>query len=296
MKKILFASTALVATAGVASADIAFSGGANMGLKYNDGAAEELILHREITLTVAMTGETDGGLTFGADMTITAGGVGDVVVYIEGGFGKLAAGDVGSAVDAHIGVGDLGFDGIGTDNIAEAQIDANDKGSLMYTGTFGDFTVAASWNGSTNHAVAHGTSGTGAAAVPATFTAADPVVQENEFSIAAKYAMGNYTVAVGYDEGNGTDVFSVGLGASIDAFSINGVLSTSTAGESYGLTAGYTMGATTITAAYSKDDVANAEGYGIGFGYDLGGGATLAGAVGEVNNVTVADLGITMSF
>ena len=35
MKKVLFASTALVATAGVAAADVSLSGSADMGLSYN---------------------------------------------------------------------------------------------------------------------------------------------------------------------------------------------------------------------------------------------------------------------
>ena len=274
MKNIFLATTALVATAGFAAADINLSGGANLGLKYNNAAGnvEDLVIHREITLTVAMTGETDGGLTFGADMTITAAGVGDVVAYIEGGFGKLSVGDVGSAVDANLGLSDLGFDGIGTDNLAEAQIDAADAGSIMYKGTFGDFTIAASYDMSQSNAVANG----------------------DTFSVAALYNMGDYNFGLGYDDTN--DAFSIKAGATISNISVNALMTTSNVGESYGLTAAYTMGATTITAAYSKDDVANVEGYGIGFGYDLGGGATLAGAVGEVGGNTVADLGITMSF
>ena len=70
MKKILFASTALVATAGVAAADVDFSGAAGMGFGY-DGSDWSTITFA--TLSVAMTGETDGGLSFGADFDITAG-------------------------------------------------------------------------------------------------------------------------------------------------------------------------------------------------------------------------------
>ncbi len=267
MKKILFASTALVATAGFAAADVSFSGAASMGLKYDDTAAEELTLHREVTLSIAMTGETDGGLTFGADLSISAGGIGDAVVYIEGGFGKLAAGDVDSADAAVTGLGDLGFDGIGTDDVAEAQRGSTDA-NLLYTGTFGDFTVAASYD-----------LGTGT----------------DNWAIGAKYTMGDYSFAAAYDDAK---VFSAQLGANVGDFAVAALLSTSSAdGESYGLTAGYTMGATTITAAYSKDDKNGEEAYGIGFGYDLGGGASVKGAIGQNGDgATVADLGITMSF
>ena len=41
MKKVLFATTALIATAGVASADIALSGGANFGILSNGTAGAE---------------------------------------------------------------------------------------------------------------------------------------------------------------------------------------------------------------------------------------------------------------
>ena len=96
MKKILFASTALVASAGFAAADIDFSGAAGFGVVYNDTAANEWSPDYYTTLSVSMTGETDGGLSFGADFDITmdngATAVGDTEVHVEGGFGKLTVG------------------------------------------------------------------------------------------------------------------------------------------------------------------------------------------------------------
>lgn len=51
MKKILIATTALVATTGMAAADINFSGAGAAGLKYSDsGAAEDLTAHVDYTL------------------------------------------------------------------------------------------------------------------------------------------------------------------------------------------------------------------------------------------------------
>ncbi|UWQ07730.1 porin [Aliiroseovarius crassostreae] len=286
MKKILIATTALVATAGYAAADINLSGAAAAGFKYVDSdlVAENLIAHVDYTLTIAMSGETDGGLTFGADLTVygdessTLNG-GDLVAYIEGGFGKFSAGNVGSAVDATLGLGDLGFDGLGTDNVAETLIDLNDQGTLMYKGTFGDFAVAASYNMSVD--------GT------------DPNAGEaaNEFSIAATYNMGDYDFGLGYDERG--DVVTVKAGANVSGFDIDALASFGDNDVSaYGLTAGYTMGATTVTAAYSKAEVglAEVEAFGVGVAYDLGGGAKIKGGIAEVADVTVADLGITMSF
>ncbi|WP_424941241.1 porin [Aliiroseovarius sp. S253] len=299
MKKILFASTALVASAGFAAAEISFSGEAGFGVTYLDGrvsvdagadgvvgTADDVVTAIDdwqpdyyTTLSVAMTGETDGGLSFGADFDITMDGgataVGDTEVYVEGGFGKLTVGAVGSATDAKLGLSDIGYSGLGMDNVAEALIDAGDIGNIMYSGSFGDFTVAASY---------------------------DMAGVEN-FSLAAIYSMGDYEFGLGYDDwGNASNssVISVKLGADIGDIALDALYSRNDDLDvtSYGLTAAYTMGAATVTAAYSEVDVAgaSADAYGLGVSYDLGGGASVNAGVGEVGGVTVADLGIIMTF
>ena len=63
-----------------------------------------------------------------------------------------------------------------------------------------------------------------------------------------------------------------------------------------GISGSYTSGDLTVTAAYGQTNVAgDANDYGIGFAYDLG-GATLAGGFGEVDGSSNADLGVTFSF
>lgn len=89
MKKILFATTALVATAGIASADVALTGSAEMGIIGGDvdGDALETQFHTDIDVTFTMTGESDNGLTFGASIDLdesdgsgTAGGAGSCFI------------------------------------------------------------------------------------------------------------------------------------------------------------------------------------------------------------------------
>ncbi len=80
MKKVLLATTALVATAGFAMADVSLSGSAEMGIAVgpdmsadddyvvgnnNDG---ELHVYSGVTLDVTFSGTTDNGLEFGASM------------------------------------------------------------------------------------------------------------------------------------------------------------------------------------------------------------------------------------
>jgi outer membrane protein OmpU len=77
MKKVLFATTALIATAGVAAADITLSGSAEMGIVGGDtlSSAAALVrrdtqVHTDIDVTFSMSGQTDSGLSFGANIDL----------------------------------------------------------------------------------------------------------------------------------------------------------------------------------------------------------------------------------
>ncbi|MEO1580050.1 MAG: porin, partial [Pseudomonadota bacterium] len=67
MKKVLLASTALVVSAGIAAADVSLSGSAELGIFDDD---TETQFHTDIDVTFTMSGETDGGLTFGASIDL----------------------------------------------------------------------------------------------------------------------------------------------------------------------------------------------------------------------------------
>src|SRR6056297_1978093 len=105
MKKVLLASTALLLTAGFASAQsIELSGDANAGLKYDEDGGnafgDELTVHNEINMTIAGSGSTDTGLTFGAFLTIDeTDGLDDAEVFISGVFGTVTVGRIDHATD-----------------------------------------------------------------------------------------------------------------------------------------------------------------------------------------------------
>ncbi len=73
MKNLLIATTALVATAGVAAADVSLSGAANFGVINNGDAGADTFMYNNVSVTAAMSGETDGGLTFGASLSMRSG-------------------------------------------------------------------------------------------------------------------------------------------------------------------------------------------------------------------------------
>ena len=79
MKKVLFATTALIATASVAAADVRISGYGRFGLDYNENAdrvgnvptgalngGAETSLTSRLRLQFDMSTETDNGVAFGA--------------------------------------------------------------------------------------------------------------------------------------------------------------------------------------------------------------------------------------
>ncbi len=274
MKKILLASTILVGSAGIAAADIAISGDAEFGIT-DAGAGFAFSYDAGIDFT--MTGETDGGLGFGAKFGIDArdAAVDDATVWVEGEWGKLTVGDVDTAVEAVVGgIADIGWDGLGVDDVAEA-LRGDGTADILYTHTFGDISLGASFD----------TGDTGGTA--------------DDWAVAAGYTLGDYKVALGFLNDNGTESYFVSAGATFGDFGVNALYSDTTAGSNaaFGVDVSYTMGAIKITAAGARDSAgAGQDAFGIGASYDLGGGMSVSGGVADVAGTTVMDLGVKMKF
>jgi outer membrane protein OmpU len=178
MKKVLFATTALVATAGVAAADVTVTGSAEMGIASSDtltapggGVANAIVTTTEGFFTTAdirftMSGEADNGLTFGAVIDLedateqsnnvdVLNGTADYNVFISGDFGTLTMGDTDGALDwAMTEAGNVGNPGtIADDETAHAGYqgsygdDINSGQILRYDYTIGDFGIALSVEG-----------------------------------------------------------------------------------------------------------------------------------------------------
>lgn len=176
MKKVLFATTALVASAGFASADVALSGSAQMGVGYQDATGLVLAddgtttadlvadtgegttqFYQDIDVTFTLSGETDGGLTFGAavDLDENAGGVGTddagVAIFISGDFGTVTMGDTDGGFDAGMVEVPAGPGSINDDETAHAGWNGNagldgsfDGQILSYSYSVSGFTITGS--------------------------------------------------------------------------------------------------------------------------------------------------------
>ncbi|WP_380055739.1 porin [Falsihalocynthiibacter sp. SS001] len=336
MKKLLIATTALVATAGAAAADISISGDGRMGLVYGpelqyDPATDTFSVENEtrmssrLRIAFSASGETDTGLAFGGSVRADNAGGGAAgtagSVFISGAFGKLSMGDVDGAAKAAVGqVSGVGYTGIGDLNeiaYINSGTDFDDDGfadtfypvpSALYEYSFGDTTFYAGIG-----QIGHQLATANVAGVPVTIEVGQ------SYSVGVKWAGANgLTLAGGYEitedvnaDGNDASAWAFGADWTNGTFTVKGRYHMGDwAGlgdiDQLALSADWTSGATTVTGYYRvvdfKDADAKEDAFGLGAAYDLGGGATIAGGIATIggdlfdDRETYGDLGIKFSF
>lgn len=301
MKKVLFTTTALVASASFAAAEVSLSGYAEMGLVGGD--AIDLQFHQDLDVTFSMSGESDGGLTFGASVDIdeTTAGTNNsddhgTSVFISGAFGTLTLGDTDGAFDKALTETGMGS-AIADDHTTHAGYNGNsgldgsgDGQVLRYDYSFGDFAVAIS--------AEQGDTDT------STTTGANLLIENDDaiFGIGASFGtdLGGTAIGVGlgYQTQGNVDIMGVSLSAGIAGFDVVvNYRDHSVAGDSYGIGLGYTMDAVSVSANYGEN-AAGVAGYGATVNYDLGGGATVMAGYGDsdVANSATYSLGLGLSF
>ena len=280
MKKILIASTALVLTAGFAAADApTLSGNGRMGVTYN---GTDLNFSSRVRAGIAMACTTDGGLSFGGSFDVHNAGAAATgnsgSIYISGAFGKIAMGDVDSALQASVGQVDQKSLQVldGPQEVPHIGGGASvDDPALLYTFTTGSLTFALGANDGT-----------------------DGVATDDRMSVGAKYATDKFSVGVGFADDSTATETSIGASATLGAATVKLVVSDrdDAAGMNYALSASGTFSGVGVTAFYRDGDSLTEANIGVGASYDLGGGATVLGGVGSVAGSTVADLGVSFSF
>jgi len=285
MKKVLLTTTALVMTAGVAAADVSFSGSAKLTYGNWDGAAAES-WGSTTDLGVSMSGEASG-ISYTASISIdetdsaTAADIGGAVTMSGSGLtltydadGEMDAG--GSSDES----GDLQVSYAGGGISASYTEDTSAGKSEIAVGyTAGDLTVGYATNNSSS-----------ASALSASFTAGDLAISVEgadtgaSWDASAAYTMGASTVTVGTDESSNTYVKV--------ATSLNDITLTAKALDTDNeLSVGYTMGDISLSYAYDEGDANTATGDDaqtiFSVSYDLG-GIVLKGQTNNVNEVEVS--------
>ncbi|MEM0937551.1 MAG: porin [Pseudomonadota bacterium] len=328
MKKVLLTSTALVLLAGTASADIALSGSAEMGVRGGqldatnaDGTEFDetipLQFHTDIDVTFTLSGETDGGLAFGAAIDLDESGDGSpavdndfddggVAIFISGDFGTLTLGDTDGALD--FVTQDMGIANPGSIDDSETEhfgylgawLDGSGDGQIArYDISIDAFTFAVS--------VEQMPTGEGGLVLEDD----DDLTWAVGFGYDFDFAGGSAGVSIGYQY---SDNGSIDVGDSVDGEDINlvfnaGEVAATAVGASvsldnglsaaftytnfdfdegedadhFGIGVGYEFDAFSIHANYGtwESDVGDLSGFGLAGAYDLGGGASLHLAYGS---------------
>lgn len=327
MKKVLFASTALVAGAFAApqfasaqsvsagNADITLGGYARWGLGYNEDRDQESILISRFRLDINAAVETDTGLRFAA----TVRGQSDE--NSDGTAAPLTFG--GARFDVSTSGLEVRFgniSGVFDDGTTIRPFRDNGlEGQIGMATTFG-FPGPAFGNGSDNNGIL-------ARYEVGDFTVAASYVDESQnvdgiedTQIGFGYAFNGYNIGFVYgtqDNGIGSDddyyaisfdgsIGDFGFGVIIGENELNDVLEADgdiDGGDlAYGFGVDYDISAATnVSFIYSGGGTADIDGnddaYSIGFLHDLGSGATLRGFVGQnVSGATVADFGVRFNF
>ena len=124
-----------LAGTGALAQGVSFSGSAGMGVKYtgdmendagNTTMKSTIDWISDFDIAISASGTTDGGLTFGASTAVEAGHASSVVtdseVYIGGESWQVKIGDLDPASHMGRSLGDVGFDGLGVDDVAEKAV------------------------------------------------------------------------------------------------------------------------------------------------------------------------------
>lgn len=314
MKKILFASTALIATASVAAADVSFGGYGRFGLLYVEDAPTETRLESRFRLNIDANAETDGGVGFSARIRMQADDNADGSAGTAGlngarfttqyeGF-RVDVGNIAGVIDNLPGY--YGFEpGLTAVN---GQYSAVDFGFDGYSST------GAGENGVfAQYAVNN-------LAFSASYSQDLDVADTENFGVSFAYSGDTWTLALGYEQAkdddlatdNKSDMFVATGQATFGAFS--GVLFLGTESSDadpnkdthdtfWGLSANYEVGAATdIIFAYGDGAATNdVQSFGLGLLHDLGGGVTIRTGIasekaGSGDSTTKADLGVRFDF
>lgn len=310
MKNLMISTALLVATAGMAAAEVNLSGSGRFGLTYSEdragGTEEETQLTYRLRFNIDAKTETDSGVTFGGRIRMqntdgqTGAALSAAYVYASYEGFRVEVGNANGAFDstALFYNSELGFTGFGAgDPIGNFQsfssgpygAGSNERIGIFAAYSVGDLNVRASWH-TQNQA-----------------TLADT---DDEFSISADYKFGSLTVSGAYASNvgfvNDTDLF--GLGAEYgfnDAGNVgilyfnldDGVLNE----DKITLYANYGFDAVTVRGFVSFDEEAagltgEETAYGIGVDYDLGGATLAAGIQQGFDGNTYGEVGVNFSF
>lgn len=322
MKKVLWASTALLGFAGMAAADVTISGSGRFGLVYTDtglpGGSDTVLSHR-LRFNIDASTETDSGVKFGGRIRMQYDN-GDINDFDDVN-GDRGGAEVNAAMlyaetagfRFEVGNANTAFDSLATLYNAELGFISSTTGSYSLF-SYDSYTSSPYAPGDTNRLGLFASYSVGNLVARVSYidydqTGANVNGKQDETGISLDYTAGAYKLGFGYvSNAAGTDGYDVyallGEYAMNDMTNVglqiigeNGAENDTTV-TLYGntkLASGIGLGAF-ISGVDSDVTYANDYAIGLGANYDIG-GATIAGTIQQgFDDQTYADLGINFSF
>ncbi|MCF6234615.1 MAG: porin [Rhodobacteraceae bacterium] len=335
MKKILFATTALIATAGMAAADVRLSGYGRFGLDYNDanartglngqgGAANgvsETNITSRLRIQFDMSTETDSGVALGArlrlqtesrDNVVNGNGAGGTTTangarfYASYGGFTVQVGNITGAIEGMAGLylptssADTGIDGMGFHSLVGNTVGGNafawDAYSSAGTGRNG---IELIYSG-------------GAFGAHFSYSTTNGAIGLDRIAVSGKYTFGDWTVGLGIQDSDtiGEDKVILTVAGDIGQFGV---------GLAYGMNSDagglgvdidklriygkMDVGSAGTVLAWVTDEdgaagaVTNGTSFGLNYKHDLGGGVSFdAGFVETVTDQTQVQAGVYFRF
>lgn len=311
MKKFLLTSTLLVASAGMAAADVKVSGYGRFGLDYYSGVGagfRKSIINARLRMNIDGSVETDSGVKFGGrfrlqwDEGSATGGLNAGMMYASYEGMRLEVGNANTAYDsaALMYNSEIGYLDRGAGDPSGSYF-AYSSGALPtadYMGIFFSYSV-----GDLNARVSYAT--------PDQYVSSLPVGTAEEYGLSMDYKFGAITVSAaaawngaGID---GNDLWFLGAEYAINPNANAGLLYfdngdggvPGAGNRTITLYGNYTMGAITYKGYIANNDAAgnlSDTAFGLGIDYDLG-GARLAGDIHrDYAEETVAGVGVRFDF
>ena len=287
MKSILFTTTALVAFAGAAAADVSLSGEASV--EYNSDAGYSTAAE----MSAAASATLDNGLTASTSFTLEEAGISAGSISLSSDTASLTFGtDLDGAVFTAVGddyaIGDDGEEGIAEGAVASVTMGETTVTVSVPMGAtieaadveVGVTTSAAGWSlgfGLADGAYAMTAAGT-AGGADVSFGAGS----NDEWDAGVSYAAGTVTVSASTDE---AEAWTVGAAYAADGVSAGVEYN---ADETWEITAGYAADGVAVAAAFTDASVMT-----LGATYDMGNGLTVGAGLEDDETYAFAsyDLG-----
>jgi outer membrane protein OmpU len=273
MKKVLLTTTALVMTAGVAAAEVSFSGTTQVSVSATGNGDNVLNTHTD--LNVAISGTYDNGMTMSTSAGFDAGQQAD---YNDD-FATDDAETGWSAAAPNMTIGYAGYtitaDGEGVDDLYDGDVTTGNLGVSGSMGgiDFGLTTKIGSGDSASSYKLAYATGD-----ITATLTGTnDADAASNDASkLVVAYAMGDTTITLTSDDkdANTDAITKVGVSTKINDITFSYTAASegtagSNVGDDWDASVAYSAGA--LSASYSLDESDVGK---LVVDYDLGGGAT----------------------